>query len=346
MALYTYVYTQLLFSLPFSVFGTYTTLQLQTVGFAIGRDAGGGPCAADYSHKHILVTLSLAAYGIVYTPVFWLRESSTYEFQVLSGLIAVFNVVTNILAALLNIYIPYCMRTDTLSAETSSRHIRTVLRPFLDLLPRRSIAVLLVAFTIYNNTSLALLSVTSQIYVTEVRPGALEYSLYALAQTTSSVVAAVLFHLVRPRVPLRLETWLLLSYGLLLLVPVWGYIGLADINFGFKARWEFYIQAFLTFLLGVIANTSFRVLFSEMVPPCNEVRWCSLQSVLSSATIWVNYVASAPLQNATHQLRLPLVLSLVLLIVAFALELARNLSPSLRRDRERASASIHALEPK
>lgn len=40
----TFVYTQFLISLPFTVFFTYTVYQLQLVGFLIGTDAEGGPC--------------------------------------------------------------------------------------------------------------------------------------------------------------------------------------------------------------------------------------------------------------------------------------------------------------
>jgi hypothetical protein len=43
-ALHTYIYCQLLISLPFSVFSTYVTYQLQIVGFAIGDDGAGGSC--------------------------------------------------------------------------------------------------------------------------------------------------------------------------------------------------------------------------------------------------------------------------------------------------------------
>jgi len=43
-ALHTYIYCQLLISLPFSVFTTYVTYQLQIVGFVIGNDGAGGPC--------------------------------------------------------------------------------------------------------------------------------------------------------------------------------------------------------------------------------------------------------------------------------------------------------------
>lgn len=50
-------------------------------------------------------------------------------------------------------------------------------------------------------------------------------------------------------------------------------------------RWEYYVQVFLITLSGVIVNSSFRVLFSEMMPPRNEVRWFGLQYVLSCATV-------------------------------------------------------------
>jgi hypothetical protein len=45
------------------------------------------------------------------------------------------------------------------------------------------------------------------------------------------------------------------------------------------------VQVFLITLSGVIANTSFRVLFSEMMPPRNEFRWFDLRYVLSCATV-------------------------------------------------------------
>jgi hypothetical protein len=50
-------------------------------------------------------------------------------------------------------------------------------------------------------------------------------------------------------------------------------------------RWEFYVLVFLMTLSGNVTNTTFRVLFSEMMPPRNEVRWFGLQYVLSCATV-------------------------------------------------------------
>lgn len=93
------------------------------------------------------------------------------------------------------------------------------------------------------------------------------------------------------------------------------------------------------------------------MPPRNEVRWFGLQYVLSCATVsaaqrrphdfsadlcinqvWVNYIASAPLQNATHQLRFPLILSLIFMVIAFILEFSRLTVPFFQHDQEKWAA--------
>ena len=118
--------------------------------------------------------------------------------------------------------------------------VLTVLAPFRDLSKRRSMAALLVSFTIYTDTTYAISSVTNQLFVLEVMPGTLEISLYALASTISGVVCTVGFMAVRPYVPIRLEAWLLIGYGIMILIPVWGSIGLSAsvVNFGFKVSLE------------------------------------------------------------------------------------------------------------
>ena len=95
-------------------------------------------------------------------------------------------------------------------------------------------AILLISFTIYTDTTYAISSVTSQLFVLEVLPDTLEISLYALASTVSGVVCSVGFMALRPYVPIRLETWLLIGYGIMILIPVWGAIGFANVSFGFK----------------------------------------------------------------------------------------------------------------
>ena len=99
-------------------------------------------------------------------------------------------------------------------------------------------AALLVSYTIYTDTTYAISSVTSQLFVLEVMPGTLEISLYALASTISGVICTVGFMAIRPYVPIRLETWLLIGYGIMILIRVWGAIGFANVSFGFKVSFD------------------------------------------------------------------------------------------------------------
>lgn len=68
-----------------------------------------------------MVTLLFVLYGIICISVYWLQGISGYNFQVLSGLSIAFTITTSILVAVLNIYVPYCMRTAATSSMKSAR---------------------------------------------------------------------------------------------------------------------------------------------------------------------------------------------------------------------------------
>ncbi|KAK4902931.1 hypothetical protein LTR27_000870 [Elasticomyces elasticus] len=227
-----------------------------------------------------------------------------------------------------------------------------LVRPLQDLVRRKNMAFLLIAYTIYVDTLFAVSSVSGQLFVAEIRPGALEYSLYSLAQVLCIIGCQAMFLCVRPHLPFSLEKWLIAGYAISLILPIWGLIGFASVRFGWKTRWEFYVVTFISQLSQAFANTAWKVLFSELIPVGSEVRWLTLQVVLSCGTVrsilkpplmirliigqvWVNYVASAPLQNATHELRFPLIISLVFLCFPVVMELARCNLRVFREDKEK-----------
>jgi MFS-type transporter involved in bile tolerance (Atg22 family) len=238
-----------------------------------------------------------------------------------------------------------------------------VIMPLKDLLVRKNMAALLISYTIWTDTIFAINSNISQLFIAEIRPGALEFSLYSLAQSLFLLGTSLAFLYIQPHFRIRLETWYIIGLVVTLIIPAWACIGIADVNFGSKVspaapafrrlftnasqrladhlvpvtqmRWEFYIQILLLQLAQAFVNGAFRVLLSEMIPIGSEIRWFGMQLVLSCATVWVNYVASAPLQNATHQLRFPLILSVVFLAVAVVLEVARVSLGVFTRDAEK-----------
>lgn len=282
-------------------------------------------------NKSLLVTLFLIAYSAVTTPAYWLKDVSLSNFNSFIALYVVFGVFTFILMALLNIYIPHCMRVakekeaaispqidspptdggtsreygfsmsvfgtlaNGLSAtlmlviviiiartipgpdgQTSGLLVTTIigfvavagsiaayyglpelpaksypeaggwkgallelLTPYREmLLRRRNMMFLLVAYTIYTDSLFALFSVTGQLYYAELKPDTLEYSLYSLSGNLYSVVFTLIFYVLQRRFQWDLGKCLIFGYALILVVPIWGCIGLAPyINFGFKVSY-------------------------------------------------------------------------------------------------------------
>ncbi|CZS99427.1 uncharacterized protein RAG0_07746 [Rhynchosporium agropyri] len=177
--------------------------------------------------------------------------------------------------------------------------------PLKDMGKRKNMAALLLSYTSYVDTLFVLSSVTGQLYFVEILPDALEFTLYTMATTIFGAITTLAFYSLQVwRPPFKIEQRLVIGYSLVLVIPIWGRIELADdINFGFKNRGEFYVQNLLFQVSNSIVSSVFRVLFSEMVPKGSEVEWCGLQVILSCATAWVSYVTNVPLQNATHELR-------------------------------------------
>ena len=87
---------------------------------------------------------------------------------------------------------------------------------------------------------------------------------------------------------------------------------------------------------GAIVSPTFRLLYAELIPPGEEVMWFGMQVVLSCATAWVSYVVTGPLQNATHNLRFPLILCLIFLIIPPIIEYVYLNSGIFRKDKEQS----------
>lgn len=83
-------------------------------------------------------------------------------------------------------------------------------------------------------------------------------------------------------------------------------------------------------ILGLSWNT--RSAFGKTLNVRKTV-WLTLE--IHFAQVWINYVASGPLQNATHQLRFPLVISLIFLILPVVLEVCRGSFKTFEVDRKR-----------
>jgi hypothetical protein len=73
--------------------------------------------------------------------------------------------------------------------------------------------------------------------------------------------------------------------------------------------------------------------------------WFGMQVVLSCATNRISYVTTGPLQNATHNLRFPLILCLVVLVAPLFIEVIRLNIGAFKKDRLRWQAEAKLDAP-
>ncbi|KAI1113227.1 hypothetical protein F5Y14DRAFT_228149 [Nemania sp. NC0429] len=176
----------------------------------------------------------------------------------------------------------------------------------------------LLAFTVYNDTAFAFSSVTSQLFNLNIRPSLLEFTSFSLVQPVAAVISATAFLYVRPilrkRIGMTLRHWTILCYAVTCFSALWGAIGISpSAVIGFKHRWEFYFfQALLSVVMGIV-GVVFKVLFSRLFPPGNEIQFFGFQLVLSLGTVWIPQIVNGPIVDATNNLRLPAAISTVFL---------------------------------
>ena len=65
------------------------------------------------------MTIFIVLYGALSIPVYWLQGYSLVNFEALTALWILFAINTFIIIALLNIYIPYCMRKQGQQVDES-----------------------------------------------------------------------------------------------------------------------------------------------------------------------------------------------------------------------------------
>lgn len=194
----------------------------------------------------------------------------------------------------------------------------------------------LLAYTVYNDTTFAFSSVTSQLFNLNIRPSLLEFTSYSLVQPVASVISATAFLYVRPilrkRLGMTLRHWTVLCYAITCFCALWGAIGISpSAAIGFKHRWEFYFfQALLSAAMGIV-GVVFRVLFSRLFPPGNEIQFFGFQLVLSLGTVWIPQIVNGPIVDATNNLRLPAAISTVFLLFCVVLALWVDEKKGVRR---------------
>ncbi|MCJ1284685.1 hypothetical protein MMC26_004021 [Xylographa opegraphella] len=120
-----------------------------------------------------------------------------------------------------------------------------------------------------------------------------------------------------PRTRLGLKAWAYVFLGVQLFCIVWGCIGISNsAAVGFKHAPEFWVEQALFMSSSSALRALNRMLYASMLPRGSEALFFGLEIVLDLATGWINPLLLGTIQNATHNLRFPMVINALLVLVA------------------------------
>ncbi|WWC59816.1 uncharacterized protein I303_102378 [Kwoniella dejecticola CBS 10117] len=178
----------------------------------------------------------------------------------------------------------------------------------------------LLAWTIYNDSLFAFAVVTGNLFNLQIRPTLVEYTAYSITGTASAIIGSTTFYFLFPRLKYTLRQWSIVAYSIPCVVCLWCMFGLnGDSPIGFKHRIEFYIAQVLLNICTAILAPLFRVLFPELFPTGDEIKYFEFQLVLSLGTVWIPQVVDGPIVDRTNNQRLPSIVAFVFFVVAAVL---------------------------
>ncbi len=140
----------------------------------------------------------------------------------------------------------------------------------------------LLSYTIYADSALTLNSVVNNLFNLSVRPSLVEYTVYSLVGSATSVFGATVFLYLFPLPKFTLRQWAIICYTIMLLVCVWCLLGTSDnVPIGFQYRAELYVFQMVQSLAISILMALFKVLFPKMFPKGSELQYFGFQMVVS-----------------------------------------------------------------
>ena len=187
----------------------------------------------------------------------------------------------------------------------------------------------LIAYTIYGDALSAFNTISAQLFNLTLRPSLREYTAYTLSGAVVSVISAIFvlaaYVPLRRRCSMELRHWIIASFFVVIFCTAWCCIGISSkAKIGLKRRWEFYIIRLLTLGANSIVTVVFPVSFARMFPRGSEIKYFGIQLAISLATAWVPAMISAPIINATNEIRLPAAIYTFCLLVATCLMVWTN----------------------
>ncbi|KAH9909602.1 autophagy-related protein 22-like protein [Xylariomycetidae sp. FL2044] len=178
---------------------------------------------------------------------------------------------------------------------------------------------LCVGWVLWNTASSNFSSVLGLAFreVTGLGTGDKLYTVYSFMSVVVACFGSLGWMYLYPMWNLKIKTWAYFFFAVHILACFWGCLGIADtVALGYKHTAEFWVELAVLNPATSALRACNRVMYAAMFPRGKEAHFTGLELTLVLATGWINTLVQAVIQDATHNLRYPMLPNLFLFLVA------------------------------
>jgi MFS-type transporter involved in bile tolerance (Atg22 family) len=139
-----------------------------------------------------------------------------------------------------------------------------------------------------------------------------------IVQGISNAFGIAVFWLIQRKYKIRTKLVLMVNCGFLLIMPIWGCIGIGTDRFGFHHVWEVWAFSVIDFAAVAPFYAFTTTMLSDICPKGREVTFFALYALVSKSTAWIGPIVSGVIIDRTGNTWKGFPFSLGLTVVGYA----------------------------
>ncbi|KAI1299713.1 autophagy-related protein 22 [Xylaria venustula] len=143
------------------------------------------------------------------------------------------------------------------------------------------------------------------------------YTVYSFLGVAIASIGSLTWMFLYPALPWKMKSYAYFFLAMHVFWCFWGTLGISNnIPIGFKHNAEFWVELAVLNPATSALRACNRVMYAAMIPRGKEAHFTGLELTLDLATGWINPLVQSVIQDATHNLRYPMLPNLFLFLVA------------------------------
>lgn len=151
-----------------------------------------------------------------------------------------------------------------------------------------------------------------------------------VVQGICNVVGILAYWLVQKRWKIKTKTILIFNSFTLILMAIWGCIGIGTTKFGFHNTWEVWAFSAIACAIAAPTFTFSATMLSDLVPKGREVTFFALYALVGKSTAWIGPIISGVIINHTGNTWKGFPFALALTVVGFVMICFVNVEKAMK----------------